>query len=53
MRHGMIVKKIVRKVLETNLGMESASADSEVPIERAHHVGKYSRNKTRPIVVNF
>ena len=33
--------------------MPNASADSEVPIERAHRVGNYSRDKTRPIVVKF
>ena len=33
--------------------MPNASADSEVPIERVHRVGKYSRDKTRPIVVKF
>ena len=39
--------------MDRNLEMPNASADSEVPIERAHHVGKYSRDKTRPIVVKF
>ena len=39
--------------MERNLGMPNASDDSEVPTERAHRVGKYSRDKTRPIVVKF
>ena len=46
-------EKAVRKILDRNLEMPNASADSEVPIERAHRVGKYSRDKTRPIVVKF
>ena len=36
-------EKAVRKILERNLGMPNASVDSEVPIERAHRVGTYSR----------
>ena len=43
-------EKAVRKTLDRNLEIPNASADSEVPIERAHRVGKYSRDKTRPIV---
>ena len=43
-------EKAVRKILERNLGIID---DSEVPIERAHRVGKYSRDKTRPIVFKF
>ena len=44
-------EKAVRKLLERNVGMPNPSAKSEVPIERVHCVGKYSRDKTRSIVV--
>ena len=44
-------EKAARKILERNLGMPNPSAESEVPIEGAHCVGKYSRDKTRSIVV--
>ena len=44
-------EKAVKKILERNLGMPNAN--SEVSIERAHRVGKYTRHETRPIVVKF
>ena len=53
MFHGIPESRDERKILDRNLEMPNASADSEVPIERAHCMGKYSRDKTRPIVVKF
>ena len=42
-----------RKILEEKLGMEEAWSESDIAIERAHHVGKFTKNKNRPIVVKF
>ena len=43
----------MRKILEEKLGMEEAWDESDIAIERAHHVGKFTKDKIRPIVVKF
>ena len=43
----------VRKILEEKLGMEEASSESDIATERAHRVGKFTKDKIRPIVVKF
>ena len=43
----------VRKILEEKLGMEEAWSESDIEIERAHRVGKFTKDKIRPIVVKF
>ena len=43
----------VRKILKEEMGMEEAWRDTDIAIERAHRIGRFSKNRTRPIVVKF
>ena len=43
----------VRKILEEKMGMEEAWRDTDIAIERAHRIGRFSKGRTRPIVVKF
>ena len=43
----------LRKILEEKLGMKEAWSESDIAIERAHRVGKFTKDKIRPIVVKF
>ena len=41
----------VRKILEEKMGMEEAWRGTDIAIERAHRIGRFSRDETRPIIV--
>ena len=44
----------VRKILEEKMGMKLLSwKDTDIAIERAHRIGRFSKGRTRPIVVKF
>ena len=43
----------VRKILEEKMGMEEAWRDTDIAIERAHRIGRFSKGRTRPIIVKF
>ena len=43
----------VRKILEEKIGMEEAWRDTDIAIERAHSIGQFSKDRTRPIVLKF
>ena len=35
------------------MGMEEARRDTSIAIERAHRIGRFSKDRAGPIVVNF
>ena len=43
----------VRKILEEKMDMEEAWRDTDIAIERAHRIGRFSKGRTRPIIVKF
>ena len=43
----------VRKILEEKLGMEESWNESDIAIEQAQRVGKFTKDRIRPKVVNF
>ena len=43
----------MRKILEEKLGMEEAWSESDIATDGAHRVGKFTKNKIRPIAVKF
>ena len=42
-----------RKILEEKVGMEEAWRDTDIAIERTHRIRRFSKGRTRPIVVKF
>ena len=43
----------VRKILEEKMGMEEGWRDTDITMERADRIGRFSKDRTRPIVVKF
>ena len=37
----------VRKILEEKMGMEEARSDTDIAIERAHRIGRFSKDRAR------
>lgn len=46
-------EKKIREHAAEYFGVERAKSDEELPIERAHRVGKRSHGRARPVVVRF
>ena len=46
-------KVALRKILEEKLGMEEAWSESDIAIERADGVGKFTKDKIKSMVVNL
>ena len=42
-----------RKILEEKVGMEEAWRNTDIAIERTHRIRRFSKGRTRPIVVKF